>query len=448
MKLSVIGTGYVGLVSGVCLSHVGHDVTCVDLDAAKVDRINNGECPIHEDGLADLLSGVLGKRFRATTDLKHAVMASDMTLIAVGTPFGEERIDLGQITSAAFAIGEAMAEKEGYHLVAVKSTVVPGTTETEVLPRLEQASGKRAGEDFGVGMNPEFLREGVAVKDFLNPDRIVVGGIDDRSRDLMAELYAPFDSTDIVRTTPSTAEMIKYTANALLATLISFSNEVGNVSKAMGVDVNDVLAGVHLDHRFAPLIEHDTSAGERVRPAMLTYLGAGCGFGGSCFPKDVKALVAHARAAGVPVPVLSGALEVNESQPLKMVEMVEHLPQGSHIAVLGVAFKPGTDDIRESPTLRIVPELVNRKYKVTVHDPIAIENARSEFGDTVSYSTSLDAALDGAKAVMLVTSWPEYAALSQHLNETQPLVIDGRRFLDPASYQHYVGIGFPDRSAS
>ena len=178
MRLSVIGTGYVGLVSGVCLSELGHDVVCVDIDADKVARINGGECPIHEDGLPELMAGVLGSRFSATTDLEHAVQSSDMTLIAVGTPFGEERIDLGQIESAARSIGEAMATKDGYHVVAVKSTVVPGTTEDVVLPILEASSGKTAGPDFGVGMNPEFLREGVAVPDFMNPDRIVLGGID------------------------------------------------------------------------------------------------------------------------------------------------------------------------------------------------------------------------------------------------------------------------------
>jgi len=245
MKISVIGTGYVGLVSGVCFAHVGHDVTCVDLIQDKVDLINRGVSPIHEDGLTPMLQATLGKNFRASNDLMDAVLNTDITLIAVGTPFGEERIDLGQIRSAAQAIGKALKNKTDYHVVAVKSTVVPGTTENEVLPVLEDTSAKRAGADFGVGMNPEFLREGVAVEDFLNPDRIVVGGIDDRSRDLMAEVYAPFGSADLIKTTPSTAEMIKYTANSLLATLISFSNEIGNMSAAMGIDSTEVMAGVH-----------------------------------------------------------------------------------------------------------------------------------------------------------------------------------------------------------
>ena len=444
MKLSVIGTGYVGLVSGVCLAHVGHEVTCVDIDADKVDRINRGECPIHEDRLPELLTEVVGQRFSATTDLVAAVHATDMTLIAVGTPFGEDRIDLAQIEAAARAVGEALATKDAYHVVAVKSTVVPGTTEDVVLPILAESSGKTPGVDFGVGMNPEFLREGVAVADFLNPDRVVVGGIDDRTRSVMADLYAPFEGTDLVRTTPSTAEMIKYTANSLLATLISFSNEIGNMSAAVGVDVVEVMNGVHLDHRFAPLLQADAAAGDRVRPAMLSYLYAGCGFGGSCFPKDVKALAAHAAAAGVDVPVLRGALEVNETQPDRLVELVtERVDAPARVAVLGVAFKPGTDDLRESPTLRVVPSLVAAGYDVVVHDPIALDNAREEFGTTVAYERDLDAALHGAAVVVLVTSWPEYGDLAKRLGDRKPLVADGRRFLNPDDFADYVGIGFP-----
>ncbi len=445
MKLSVIGTGYVGLVSGVCLSHVGHHVQCVDIDAAKVDRINAGECPIHEDGLPELLNGVLGTRFSATTDLETAIASTEITLIAVGTPFGEERIDLAQIESASRAVGEALRDKDDYHVVVVKSTVVPGTTETVVLPILEEASGKKAGVDFGVGMNPEFLREGVAVPDFLHPDRIVVGGNDDRAREVMAALYEPFPDTDLIKTTPSTAEMIKYTANSLLATLISFSNEIGNMSAAVGVDVVDVLAGVHLDHRFSPILAEDASAGDRIRPQMISYLGAGCGFGGSCFPKDVKALAAHAKAHGVDLPVLNGALEVNEHQPNRLVELVtSNLPADGRpkVAVLGVAFKPGTDDIRESPTLRIAPALVAAGYDVVLHDPIALPEAKGEFGDTVSYEANLDAALAAAEAVVLVTSWPEYADLANML-DGNPLVADGRRFLNAADFDRYVAIGYP-----
>ena len=444
MKLSVIGTGYVGLVSGVCLASVGHEVQCVDIDADKVARINVGDCPIHEDGLPELLAEVLGHRFSATTDLAAAVQSSDLTLIAVGTPFGEERIDLGQIRAAAEEVGTALVGKDGYHVVAVKSTVVPGTTETVVAPIVAEASGRKLGDDVGVGMNPEFLREGVAVQDFLRPDRIVVGGIDDRTRDVMAQVYAPFTGTDLVKTTPSTAEMIKYTANSLLATLISFSNEIGNMSAAVGVDVVDVLEGVHLDHRFAPILTDTAASGDRIRPAMLTYLFAGCGFGGSCFPKDVKALAAHAEAAGVEVPVLRGALDVNEHQPDRLVELVvDRVAAPARVAVLGAAFKPGTDDIRESPTLRVVPALVDAGYDVVLHDPIALAPASAHFGDGIGYEADLEVAVADADAVVLVTSWPDYASLAKYLDGTTTLVADGRRFLDPALFENYCGIGYP-----
>ena len=441
MRLSVIGTGYVGLVSGVCLAELGHDVTCVDIDADKVERINEGDCPIHEDGLAELMAGVLGSRFRATTDLAGAVAATDMTLVAVGTPFGEERIDLGQIESAARSVGAALAAKDGYHGGAVKSTVVPGTTEDGGRPILEESSGKTAGSSFGVGMNPEFLREGVAVADFMNPDRIVLGGIDDRTLAVMGDLYTVFTETDVVHTTPRTAEMIKYTANSLLAALISFSNEIGNLSAALGVDVADVLHGVHLDHRLSPIID-----GERVRPSVLTYLEAGCGFGGSCFPKDVKALAAHARAVGVDAPLLEGTLAINAAQPLRFVQpVIDELDEGARVTVLGAAFKPDTDDVRESPTLAIVPVLQDAGFDVVLHDPIALHNARDVLGNGLTYEPDLATSLEGADAVVVVTRWAAYSELPKLLAEhhPQPLVADGRRMFSPDDLERYRGVGRP-----
>jgi UDPglucose 6-dehydrogenase/GDP-mannose 6-dehydrogenase len=301
--VSIIGTGYVGLVSGVCLAHLGHDVVCVDVDEAKVAAVNAGVCPIHEHGLADLLGDVVDTRFRATTDLAEAVSDTDVTIIAVGTPFGEDRIDLGQIRAAAEEVGRALAPLDRYHVVAVKSTVVPGTTGEVVGPAVEQASGRRIGADVGLAMNPEFLREGRAVLDFLEPDRIVIGGVDERTLDVLAELYAVFPETPIVRVDPRTAEMVKYAANALLATLVSFSNEIGNLCTELGIDVTEALGGVHLDRRLSPVID-----GTRVSPGILTFLAAGCGFGGSCFPKDVKALIAHGEAAGVDMRLLRAVM--------------------------------------------------------------------------------------------------------------------------------------------
>jgi UDPglucose 6-dehydrogenase len=441
VKVSIVGTGYVGLVSGVCLAHVGHDVTCVDVDADKVEAINAGRSPIHEEGLAELLHGVLGERFRATTDLAGAVHDTQVTILAVGTPFGEDRIDLGQIVAGAEQIGSALAELERYHVVVVKSTVVPGTTEDVVGPAIERTSGRRLGDDIGLAMNPEFLREGVAVQDFLEPDRIVLGGIDERTSDVLAELYVVFDTTPVLRVDPRTAEMVKYTSNALLANLISFSNELGNLCAALGTDVTEVLEGVHLDRRLSPVVD-----GQRISPGILVYLAAGCGFGGSCFPKDVKALVAHGEAAGVSMPLLRAVLDINEAQPDVVVERLRrHLdPAGKRIAVLGAAFKPGTDDVRESPALKVVPALVDAGAEVVVHDPIALANFEQSVADErVRYDTDLEAAVADADAVVLITSWPEYATLPKLLAGRDVLLVDGRRMLDPDQLSRYDGVGFP-----
>ena len=443
MRISIVGTGYVGLVSGVCLAHVGHDVVCVDLDEDKVARINAGHSPIHEDRLPELLAGVVGSRLRATSDLEEAVHATEVTILAVGTPFGEDRIDLAQIRSAAQQVGRALRDLDRYHVVVVKSTVVPGTTEEVVGPALEEASGRRLGTDIGLAMNPEFLREGVAVDDFLVPDRIVLGGIDERTIDLLSELYAVFADTPVLRVDPRTAEMVKYTSNALLATLISFSNEIGNLCSELGTDVVEVLEGVHLDRRFSPMIG-DT----RVSPGMLTYLAAGCGFGGSCFPKDVKALVAHGESVGMEMPLLHSVLDINQAQPEVMLDRLRrHLePQGARVVVLGAAFKPGTDDVRESPTLRVVPALVAAGAQVVLHDPIALDNARAMLGDEhIEYESDLPRSLAGADAVLLVTAWPEYAEVPKLLEGRDLPVIDGRRMLASDSLPGYDGVGYPAR---
>lgn len=442
MKISVIGTGYVGLVSGTCLADRGHEVLCVDLDQAKVAKINAGEPPIYEIGLETLLKANIGAGLRATTDLAAAVRDTDLSLIAVGTPFDGSAIDLAYIRAVASEIGAVLRDKPGYHVVVVKSTVVPGTTEDVVLPILEQVSGKRAGVDFGVGMNPEFLREGEAIADFMVPDRIVLGGIDARTLDVMGALYESFPGVDILRTTPRTAEMIKYTANSLLATLISFSNEIGNLCAQVGVDVVEAMAGVHLDKRFAPI----RADGERVLPTSLTYLAAGCGFGGSCFPKDVKALIAYGEAAGAPMALLGSVIKVNEAQPTKMLDLLtRHLPDlaGRKIAVLGMAFKPGTDDIRESPALPVTQALLDAGARVSAYDPIARHEAEKIFGTRVDFCDDLATAVAGAEAIMVMTSWPEFEALPGALagRADQPLVVDGRRMFSKTAFPRYEGIG-------
>ncbi|MCK5418281.1 MAG: UDP-glucose/GDP-mannose dehydrogenase family protein, partial [Desulfobacterales bacterium] len=349
MKISIIGSGYVGLVTGVCLADKGHSIICVDADHEKVENINQGVPPIYEQGLKELLKKNIHFNLRATVDLHQAVIDTEVSLITVGTPFDGEKIDLAQIKEASHQIGEALRDKDSYHLVVVKSTVVPGTTDDVVLPILEKAARKKAGTDFGVGMNPEFLREGVAVEDFMRPDRIVLGAIDPKSLDWMEKIYQCFENIDKVRTNNRTAEMIKYTSNSLLATMISFSNEIANLSAAIGdIDVTEVMQGVHLDKRLSPIFEN----GKRVVPPIIEFLKAGCGFGGSCFPKDVKALIAHGKQIGKPMKLLNAVIEVNQKQPREIIALIKkYFPdlRKIRIAILGLAFKPGTDDMRESP---------------------------------------------------------------------------------------------------
>jgi UDPglucose 6-dehydrogenase/GDP-mannose 6-dehydrogenase len=443
MRVSVVGTGYVGLVSGVGLAEVGHDVVCVDVDEAKVARIRAGVAPIFEAGLEELLRAHLGRRFTATCDLRAAVLSSEVTLIAVGTPFDGHEIDLTHVRQAARAIGEALRAKDGYHLVAVKSTVVPGTTDTVVRVALEAASGKRAGEAFGLAMNPEFLTEGQAVRDFLAPDRIVLGAGDARALGILEALYAPFAATPMIRTNPRTAEMIKYASNALLATAVSFSNEIAGACAAVGgVDVVEVMEGVHASSYLTI-----TGADGRRRPAPLAaFLMAGCGFGGSCLPKDVKALVAHAEDLGAPMPLLRAVLEVNAAQPERVLRILEkHFARlaGLRVGVLGLAFKPDTDDVRESPAIPVIRSLLDREVRVKAYDPVATEPARKVLGDSVAYAASLDECLAGVDAVVLLTRWKQFEAVPSLLGAlaSPPLLLDGRRQLDKRMVARYAGVG-------
>jgi UDPglucose 6-dehydrogenase/GDP-mannose 6-dehydrogenase len=439
MKISIIGTGYVGLVTGACLAENGHLVTCVDIDPARVSALNRAEPPIYEAGLPELLRKNVGRNLFATTDLAAAVRDTEVTLIAVGTPFNGKEIDLTAVLGAARQIGVALREKAAYHLVVVKSTVVPGTTDRHVLPALESASGKKAGADFGVGMNPEFLSEGEAVNDFLFPDRIVLGGIDTRSIEVLEAVYQPFAGTiPRLRTNTRTAEMIKYSSNALLATLISFTNELANMGAALGgIDTVDVMRGVHLSQYFSAR----DSAG---LPPITSFLKAGCGFGGSCLPKDVKALIAHGRSAGVAMPLLESVIVINETQPHKTVELLKrYWPslRNVRVSVLGLSFKPGTNDVRESPAFPILRELLAMGAAVTAFDPVAMKEAQEAFPQAgVTYAPSLETALKEANAVIVVTPWKEFENVPGLLGDGT-VFVDGRRTFDKRAVSNYEGIG-------
>jgi UDPglucose 6-dehydrogenase len=444
MRISVIGIGYVGLVTSVCLAEKGHSVICVDIDELKIQGICKGISPINEPGLETLLQKNVGKTLSATTDSYNSVMNSDITFVAVGTPYNSRKIDLSFIEEVSKQVGKALHQKKTYHLVVIKSTVVPGTTDGVVIPILETVSGKRVGIDFGVSMNPEFLTEGQAIADFMFPDRIVLGGNDSHSIDALEKLYLSFHGVPRIRTNNKTAEMIKYASNAMLATSISFANEIANLCSKIGdVDVVDVMNGVHL----SKYLRSRCSNGDYVQAHISSFFEAGCGFGGSCLPKDVKALIAYGKEAGQQMLMLDSVIKLNEQQPKRMLEILKRfLPflNGVRVAVLGLAFKPDTGDMRESPAIPIVHCLLEEGAFVVAYDPAAIPEAKKIFGGlNVHFYSSLSEAIEGVEAIVLITRWKEFEKLPDLLRKSkkQPIVVDGRRMLDKTSIFNYSGIG-------
>jgi len=419
MKISILGTGYVGAVTGACFAELGNEVTFVDFDPAKLELIKTGRSPIYEPGLDELLAKNL-HRISATTDTALAIRETDATFICVGTPSNPDgSIDLRYIEAASQDIGLVLREKDAWHTVVMKSTVVSGTTKGIVRSTLEAASGKEAFRDFGLASNPEFLREGSALADVFSPDRIVIGAEDPRSGEVLETLFATFDCPKLVTAIP-VAEMIKYVSNAFLATKISFANEIGNLCKTMGIDTAAVFAGVGLDARINP-----------------AFFRSGIGFGGSCFPKDVRALIAQAEASGLHPKILSSVVAVNEDQPLRLLDLLrKHIPdlKGKRIGVLGLAFKPDTDDIRESRAIPIIGALQDAGADVIAYDPLAIANFRSFFPE-ISYASSAAEVLE-SDAVLIITEWKEFEVLDY----TGKLVIDGRRISKAAVGSIYEGV--------
>jgi UDPglucose 6-dehydrogenase len=440
MKVVVVGTGYVGLVSGLCLAEIGHSVVCVDIDLEKVNLINRGICPIYEEGLQSMLTKQLrDNRFRATNKISEAMQYADISIIAVGTPFDGNRIDLSYVEQVAHEIG-CHLPRDRFHIVCVKSTVLPGTTSGLVGPLIESASGLQTNKDFGLCMNPEFLAEGTAVKDFMQPDRIVIGTHCNRTADIMRRLYVEFPHADVYITNPTTAEMGKYAANSLLATLISFSNEIADIcGKCAEVDVMAVMESVCLDRRLSPITDHG-----RISPGLLKFLRAGTGFGGSCFPKDLKAITAFGSSLGANTALLNSVISRNSIQPLELLKLLDSQLgtdlAGKSITILGLAFKPGTDDIRESPAISIIEKLLKRQANVIAHDPVAGASMKNIFPNII-YAPSLELATRKTDAVLLVTAWSEYEALPKLLKGRKIPVIDGRRFFEQNAFHKYCGIG-------
>ena len=414
LRVAVIGTGYVGLTTAVCLASKGHHVTCVDIDKTKIAKIKSGEPMIHEEGLEPLLKRVLEESFLdATSSLEDALPKADISFICVGTPSLEDgSIDTSYIYSASKQIGSALVQRDGYHVVVVKSTVVPGTTDDIVVPNL-RASGKKLGAEVGVCTNPEFLREGSSVQDFLNPANsgIVIGELDTRSGDLMVNLYRDFDAP-ILRTGIREAEMIKYARNAYLAKDISFANELANVCEVLELDYLRVKQGMELDSRIG----------------KGRFLDAGLGYGGSCFKKDIRGLMSIASKYGIDMKLLRAVEEVNQGQPLRVIQLAKKFIgalQGKKISVLGLAFKPGTDDVRESRGIAVARAFLKEGSKVVGYDPLAMKNANLIL-DSIEYAKTIEAALEGSDLCVIATELEEFR--NWELYDGIP-IIDGRRVL-------------------
>ncbi|MDT3736072.1 MAG: UDP-glucose/GDP-mannose dehydrogenase family protein [Denitratisoma sp.] len=425
MKITVIGTGYVGLVSGTCLAEVGNDVLCLDLDAEKIRVLNAGGMPIHEPGLLEMVArNRSAGRLRFTTDAREAVAHGLLQFIAVGTPPDEDgSADLQYVVSAARSIGRHM---DGYKVIVDKSTVPVGTADQVRAAVAEELAARGLKAEFSVVSNPEFLKEGAAVEDFMRPDRIIVGAEEARAVELMRQLYAPFQRSHerLIVMDVRSAELTKYAANAMLATRISFMNELANLAERLGADIEQVRQGIGADPRIG-----------------YQFLYPGCGYGGSCFPKDVQALNRTARDAGGELRVLEAVEAANEFQKgvlgRKIVRRFGEDLSGRSFALWGLAFKPNTDDMREAPSRRVIADLLARGARVCAYDPVAMDEARRVFGaePRIAYADSPMAALDGAAALVIVTEWkefrsPDFEDMKRRLKA--PLVFDGRNLYDPA----------------
>lgn len=438
MRIAVIGTGYVGLVAGTCFADSGNEVTCVDIDEAKIEGLRRGVVPIYEPGLDELIErNVRAGRLGFTTDLAEAVGPALVVFIAVGTPEGEDgTADLQYVLTAAHQIGKAIRD---YTVVVNKSTVPVGTAAL-VAKEISAVTDI----PFDVVSNPEFLKEGAAIEDFLRPDRVIIGTDSERARSIMTELYEPFfrRSERIIYMDPASAELTKYAANAMLATRISFMNEIARLCDRVGANVDLVRKGIGTDSRIG-----------------LSFLYPGCGWGGSCFPKDVQALYATGRENGIELSILRAVQDVNAEQKQALLKMaLKHFGNelaGKTFGVWGLAFKPNTDDMREAPSIPLIEGLLGKGARVVAHDPVAHETAKRIFGDRIAYADHPYAATEGVDGLFLVTEWnefrrPDLARLKAQMKN--PVIFDGRNVLDPQRVRSegfsYYAFGRPERKTN
>ena len=428
MQISIIGSGYVGTTLAACFADMGHEVINIDIDKETVEAINSGQSPIHEPGLDDLLAAHSGDSLTATTEY-DAVLDTEVTFLALPTPARDDgSIDTSIIEAAAETLGETLQAKDGDHIVTTKSTVIPTTTSETIAPILEAASGKTLGEDLHVAMNPEFLREGTAVGDFLDPDKIVLGTDSDTARETLRGVFEPLiaeTGAPVVDTGIEEAEMIKYANNGFLAAKVSLINDIGNICKEYGVDAYEVADAIGLDDRIS-----------------AQFLRSGLGWGGSCFPKDTAAIRAAARQQGYESLMLDAATEINDRQPARLLSLLDsHVDvTDERVAVLGLSFKPETDDIRNSRAIPVIKGLQERGATVVAYDPVAAENMRERFPD-IEYADSPSAALEDASAALVVTDWPEIIELDVEFDAmSTPVVVDGRRAVERREGIVYEGL--------
>ena len=437
MKIAVVGTGYVGLVTGTCFAETGNDVTCVDIDSNKVNKLSNGEITIYEPGLEKLfLRNLKEERLRFTTDLAAAVKDALSILLALPTPPGEGgAADLKYILGVADDLGKLLKPGD-YKVIVDKSTVPVGTSE-QVANRILASGGEGLRTSFDVVSNPEFLREGIAVEDFMKPDRVVIGTDSEKARKVINDLYAPFvrQGNPVIFMDVRSAEMTKYAANSFLATKISFMNEIANLCELLGADVDLVRKGVGSDNRI----------GKR-------FLFSGIGYGGSCFPKDVQALVKSAGEVDYDFKILNAVMEVNELQKLHLIPGINkyfgNSLKGKHFALWGLSFKPGTDDIREAPALNIIEVLLSEGATVAVFDPEAMKNVQQQLSDKIIYAENQYDALNDADALIIATEWnefrtPDFTKITARLKNK--VIFDGRNLFDLEAMRslgfHYESVG-------
>jgi UDPglucose 6-dehydrogenase len=439
-KVAFLGLGYVGLCTAAAFASRGFEVIGIDIDAQRVDTITSGKAPFHEPGLGLLLRKALRTgRFTATTDTTQSSLAR-FVFITVGTPgFPNGSIDLTYVMNSLTSVGTTLREANGYHLIIIKSTVVPGTSLAARLA-LETASGRRLGDKLGLCANPEFLKEGTAIKDTLRPDKIVIGRFDRRSGEELRSLYRLFHKKElppVILTTPQTAEMIKYASNAFLATKVSFINTMANIcQRTPGVDVADVARAIGLDPRIGSL-----------------FLKAGPGYGGSCFHKDIQALIRYSQSKGYRPTLLQATEHVNEDQVEQVVRMAKELVgelMGRRVAILGLAFKKDTDDIREAPSLRVIQKLLKEGAELVAYDPMAMQNAKQLLDGTVNFAGRPEEALKGADLCILMTEWNQFRNIrpgNYLAHMRRPNILDARRIHNPTEYQglKFIAIGLGER---